>query len=303
MTDEKDVILADEESELLHMPWSGLSWARAYIDDNHVGSPVERADALLHPGDIVYVEKSGARSCQLAQIPRVEGAIVSLNPNDGSIIALSGGFDFYQSKFNRAIQATRQPGSSFKPFIYSAALDKGFTAASIINDAPVVFDDPGLESTWRPENYSGRFFGPTRLRVALIHSRNLVSIRLLRSIGINYTLDYLGRFGFDTAHLPHDLSLALGSGAITPLQLAGGYAVFANGGYRVEPYLAEQITLDSETVLKANPPIVCSDCEISPPQEATPTSDNEPALDDDRVKPFRPRRQRINRRRNGWPNA
>ena len=278
--DEKDAILANEDEELLHMPWSGLSWARAYVDNNRLGPEIERADSVLHPGDIVYVQKNADHSCSLAQIPQIEGAIVSLNPTDGSIMALSGGFDFYQSKFNRVTQATRQPGSSFKPFIYSAALDKGFTAASIINDAPVVFDDPGLESTWRPENYSGRFFGPTRLRIALIHSRNLVSIRLLRSIGIDYTLDYLARFGFDTADLPKDLSLALGSGAITPLQLAGGYAVFANGGYRVEPYIAEQIDLDDETILKANPAIVCSDCEQQPEQLQP---DREPAPSDTTV--------------------
>ncbi|MDH3949093.1 MAG: penicillin-binding transpeptidase domain-containing protein, partial [Gammaproteobacteria bacterium] len=180
---------------------------------------------------------------------------------DGAIEALVGGFDFYDSKFNRVTQANRQPGSSFKPFVYTAAIDKGFTAASIINDAPVVFDAPGLEDTWRPENYSGQFYGPTRLRQALIKSRNLVSIRLLRDIGIGYTMRYAQQFGFQRASLPRDLSLALGSGTLTPLELARGYAVFANGGYFVEPYLIDHVLgPDGQVVMTADPSQVCVAC-------------------------------------------
>jgi penicillin-binding protein 1A len=160
------------------------------------------------------------------------------------------------------LQARRQPGSNFKPFIYSAALEKGFTAASFINDAPIVFDAPGLESAWRPENYSGRYYGPTRLREALINSRNLVSIRLLRAIGIDYALDYVARFGFRADELPRNLSMALGSGEVSPWQLVAGYAVLANGGHRVEPYFIERIEdSDGQQLFAASPPTVCAVCE------------------------------------------
>ena len=278
------VVLADEQ--LVTIPWDGLSWARRYIGENAMGPKPERADEIINAGDIIYVRKEG-NDWALSQIPGIEGALVSLRPDDGSIMALTGGLDFYYSKFNRATQAARQPGSSFKPFIYSAALNKGFTAASIVNDAPVVFDDPGLESAWRPENYSGKFFGPTRLRVGLVHSRNLISIRLLRAIGIDYTLDYVSRFGIPTADLPRDLSLALGSGALTPLQMAGGYAVFANGGYRVTPHLIERIEDVNGTVIPQAPnPVVCPECDLpetDPDATApsnTPPTGNEPTTID-----------------------
>ena len=158
------------------------------------------------------------------------------------------------------IQAKRQPGSSFKPFIYSAALDSGYTPASVVNDAPVVFEDMALEDTWRPQNYSGKFFGPTRLRDALTKSRNMVSIRLLKDIGQRHALDHITKFGFDQEKLPFDLTLALGSGAVTPLELAKGYAVFANGGYQIEPYLIERIEdLNGEIIFQSNPAIVCEE--------------------------------------------
>jgi penicillin-binding protein 1A len=199
---------------------------------------------------------------QLSQLPNVEGALVSLSPNDGALLAIVGGFDFSKSNFNRVLQAERQPGSNFKPFTYSAALERGFTAASVINDAPVVFEDAGLESTWRPENYSGKVFGPTRLREALVNSRNLVSIRLLRAIGISYAINYATQFGFNPDRLPRDLSLALGSAAITPMELVTGYAVFANGGYKVDPYYIDRIESDAGDILfKANPARVCEECD------------------------------------------
>ena len=191
---------------------------------------------------------------RLAQVPKVEGALVSLRPDDGAILALVGGFDYRRSKFNRVTQARRQPGSSFKPVIYSAALDKGFTAASLINDAPVVFDDPALESTWRPENYSGQFYGPTRMREALYRSRNLVSIRILRAIGISYVAEYAERFGFSKDQLPRDLTLALGSATVSPLQMARAYAVLANGGYLVKPFFIRRIyDPDGNTSLPVQP--------------------------------------------------
>jgi len=255
------------------LPFDALAWARPYIHENRRGPAPESVADVLAPGDIVRVRKletepdeeagdGGATRWRLAQAPEVEGAIVSLAPRDGAIEGLAGGFDFYRSKFNRATQAERQPGSAFKPFIYSAALERGFTPATLINDAPVVFDDPGLEAEWRPENYSGEFFGPTRLREALVNSRNLVSIRLLRAIGIEAALEHMARFGFDPARLPPTLSLALGSGTVTPLELASAYTVFANGGYRVEPYFIRQVLgPDGERVLAAAPPTVCPACE------------------------------------------
>ncbi len=243
------------------IPWEKLAWARRYVDDNHLGPELERADQVLKEGDVIYVARA-ARGCSwLAKVPTVAGALVALEPDDGHIEALVGGFDFYASKFNRVTQAKRQPGSSFKPFIYTAALDKGYTAATIINDAPVVFEAPGLEDTWRPENYSGHFYGPTRLRQALIKSRNLVSIRLLRDIGIGYAVRYVRRFGFRNESLRRDLSLALGSGELTPMELARGYAVFANGGYRITPWLIDHV-LDSQgrVVMLTRPATVCAPC-------------------------------------------
>jgi len=259
------VLIDAEEGQVVHIPWGGLSWARTYIDDNKRGPTLKTAADVLKEGDLIYVQVDPEHGWRLSQPPQAEGALISVSAHDGHIIALNGGYDFHRSNFNRVTQATRQPGSNFKPFIYSAALEKGFTTASMINDAPVVFDDPGLESAWRPENYSGKFFGPTRLRQALIKSRNLVSIRLMRSIGIPYALEYVSRFGFDANNLPRDLSLALGSGAITPLQLAGGYATLANGGYRVTPHLVKQIIDENDTVVfEANPATVChQDCTMS----------------------------------------
>jgi penicillin-binding protein 1A len=249
------------EGNLVYLPWEQLEWARAYVDDNHLGPELERADQILKPGDLIYTVPARAGCSWLAKPPTVAGALVALDPHDGAMRALVGGFDFYDSKFNRVTQAQRQPGSSFKPFIYTAALDKGFTAATIINDAPVVFDAPGLEDTWRPENYSGRFYGPTRLRQALIKSRNLVSIRLLRDIGIGYAVRYVRRFGFRRSSLPRDLSLALGSGALTPLELARGYAIFANSGFRVDPYLIDHIVGPGDEVqMVARPRVVCVPC-------------------------------------------
>lgn len=254
-----------ENAGFVTLDWDALSWARPYINENRQGAAPKTADEIIKPGDLIYTIteiKEGEPSWRLAQIPAAEGALVALNPDDGAIISLVGGYDFYHSKFNRAVQAKRQPGSGFKAIIYSAALEAGFTTASLINDAPVVFDDPSLEGAWRPENYSGKFFGPTRLRYALTKSRNLVSIRLLRSIGVQKALSHAKQFGFNPDDLPHNLSLALGSGAVTPMQMATAYTVLANGGFRTEPYLITRIEDDRQVVLyKANPPRVCDPCE------------------------------------------
>jgi penicillin-binding protein 1A len=263
----------------VELPWEGIAWARTYRTENIIGPELKSAGEALKPGDVIRLRRVRQEDkvfWQLAQVPEVEGALVALSPADGAILALSGGFDFDRSKFNRAVQAERQPGSNFKPFVYSAALDSGLTPATIINDAPVVFDDPGLEAAWRPENYSGRVYGPTRLREALTKSRNLVSIRILRAVGVDKAINYVARLGFDTARLPRNLSLALGSGTVTPLELATGYAVFANGGFRVEPYFIDRVLNSSgEVVFEAAPARACSRCEAQ--EEAEPTGRMVPA--------------------------
>ena len=265
--DQSIVVYIKKTKSIIPIYWPGLKWAKPFINENRSGMPPSVATDIVKTGDIVLVQKMETKDSKddqwrLSQVPAVEGALVSLDPEDGAINALVGGFDYNLSKFNRVTQAKRQPGSNFKPFVYSGALEHGFTPATLVNDAPVVFDDPGLEDEWRPENYSGKFFGPTRLRQGLIKSRNLISIRLLRAIGIRTALKHVSRFGFNTQHLPKDLSLALGSGSITPIELATGYAVFANGGYRVQPYLIQRIEdRDGEVLMQASPATVCRQCE------------------------------------------
>jgi len=232
---------------LIDVPAAELEWAKL-----RPGS--------LKRGDIVRIFKNG-ETWRLTQVPLVQGALVALDPRDGAIRALIGGYDFFEGKFNRVLQARRQPGSGFKPFLYSAALAYGFTPASVVLDAPVVFDDPALEDTWRPENYSGKFYGPTRLREALVQSRNLVSIRLLQAIGIPFARNYVAQFGLPADRIPNDLTLALGSATFTPLEIARGYAVFANGGFLVEPHFILEVARSDGTVLfKAMPPVACAEC-------------------------------------------
>ena len=251
--------------------WEQMQWARPFINTDRRGPAPKKTIDVVKPGDLVRVKPVVVKEqpvWRLAQVPRAAGALIALDPQNGAIRALVGGYDFYHSKFNRVTQAKRQPGSGFKAFIYSAALENGFTPASLINDAPVVFEDPSLEGAWRPENYSGKFFGPTRLRYALTKSRNLVSIRLLRSMGVEAALQHITRFGFDPDELPQNLSLALGSANVTPLQMASAYAILANGGYRVEPYLIERIEQDgSGVVYQANPKIACGECAAGPDSE------------------------------------
>ncbi len=220
--------------------WPNLEWARPQLAGGYVGAKPQIASDILKVGDVIRVQKLN-KQWRLEQIPQVTGAIVALSPLNGAVLAVNGGFSYVIDKYNNVVQAQRQPGSSFKPFIYSAALAKGFTLASIINDAPVVVEDSGANSLWRPQNVTRKFYGPTRLRVGLIKSRNLVSIRLLQSIGIDYATDYMQRFGFNPDELPHSLSLALGSATVTPMELTTGYTVFANGGYKVSPFFINKI--------------------------------------------------------------
>lgn len=237
------------------IPWAGLSFARPALAHGYVGKLPKTAQQILTPGDVVYLQFNNKdQYWMLSQVPKVQGALVSLNPQTGAILAIRGGFSFALSHFNRAFQAFRQPGSAFKPFIYTAALAKDYTLATLINDAPVVLKDSGENSLWRPQNDNFKFYGPTRLRVGLTKSRNLVSIRILQAIGIPYALSFIKKFGLDTDKLPHTLSLALGSGVVTPLKIAAGYAVIANGGYQVKPYFIQRIEgQKGQIIYQANP--------------------------------------------------
>lgn len=245
----------------INLPWTGLSWARAPLADGSVGPPLQRAADMLSVGDVVYVAQERSGNWRMVQVPEAQGAFVSMDPQDGAISALVGGFDYFASNFNRAVQAKRQPGSAFKPFLYSAALDRGFTPASVINDAPLVIEDPSLETVWRPQNNSREFRGPMRLREALVRSRNLVSIRVMHALGPAYTTKYIERFGFPEASLPRNLTLALGTAQVSPLDMASAYAIFANGGYQVGSYYIDRIIgPDGNTVYESQPRIVCREC-------------------------------------------
>ena len=266
--DEKSVQVYTQDGAIAEIGWPGLSWARAYIDENTLGPALKKAADVLKTGDIIYLEAIDNPALQqeigawrLTGIPEVSGALVSMHPADGAVLALTGGFDFYQSGFNRVTQAERQPGSSIKPFIFSAALDKGFTPASTVSGAPIVMEGESPEDEWRPEDYSKKFFGPTRLRKALAQSLNLVAVRLLRAIGVAYAAEYLERFGFEPTKLPRNLSLALGTASATPMQMVNAFAVFANGGYRVTPYFIARIEDANLNVLElAKPALPCRDC-------------------------------------------
>ncbi len=248
--------------------WKNLRWARRYVHDNRRGGLPKTASAIVKRGDVIMARKMGTVKnkanekvavWRLSEMPQVEGALVSLNPNTGAIIALAGGFDFYQSKFNRVTQAYRQPGSNFKPFIYSAALEHGFTPASMINDAPVVFR--AGNKLWKPKNFSHRNYGPTNLRTALTYSRNLVSIRLLNNIGVSPAIEHVVKFGFERDRIPKNLTISLGTGDVTPLELARGYAAFANGGYLVKPYLVSKIeNMTGHLLFKTDAMEVCKSC-------------------------------------------
>ncbi len=255
-----------------------MKWARERITVDRFGPEIKIPMQVAVPGDLIRVTQHEGR-WQLTQIPNAQGALVSLDPQDGAIKALTGGFDFLLSKYNRAVQANRQPGSNFKPFIYAAALDKGYTPATIVNDAPIVRADATLEDVWRPRNSGDRYLGPIPMRQALYQSRNLSSIRILEDIGIDYARNYVERFGFNKSNLANDMTLVLGSTVMSPLEIARGYAVFANGGYLVEPYFIESIEdVNGNIIYDANPAIVCRNC----PETPTPywQEESEPVSED-----------------------
>ncbi len=257
--DAKHVVVHTKRGETVKLTGDALKFiARALSEKSSPQKPVR--------GSVIRLGLDEKGAWAVTQLPKVEAALVSVDPNDGAIRALAGGFDFTANKFNHATQAWRQPGSSFKPFIYSAALEKGFTPATIVNDAPVVFD-PGRNGgqIWEPKNYDGKYEGPMRLRTALAKSKNMVSIRVLQAIGPAYAQDYITRFGFDPKLHPAYLTLALGAGAATPLQMAGAYSIFANGGFRIKPYFISKITDDKGGVLfEATPELAGTEEEKAP---------------------------------------
>ncbi len=252
-TTDKSVRAYLRGGELLEITGNGLKFAARMLDDK---APPNRR---LRRGAIVRVQKIG-REWNLVQLPEVEAAFVAASPVDGAIRALVGGFDFARNKFNHVTQAWRQPGSSFKPFIYSAALEKGYTPASVLDDAPISIsaEETGSQA-WEPKNYDGKYDGPMTMRNALAKSKNMVSIRLLRSIGTHYAQDYVTRFGYEADKHPPYLTMALGAGAVTPWQHLAGYSIFANGGYRISPYVVRQILDDKGNVLAATRPEVAGD--------------------------------------------
>lgn len=254
-------VVAQDGSEHL-LPFEDIEWARERISVDKRGKKITQVEEVLAVGDVIAVQQRDDGTVRFVQEPTVEAAFIAIKPGSGEITALVGGYDYYRSKFNRATQARRQPGSTFKPFIYSAALDAGNTAATIYNDAPVVFHDNALEGEWRPTNYSGRFYGPTRLREALVKSMNLVSVRVLREVGIPYAVDYVQRFGFEEGDLPPDLSLSLGSASVSPIGMSSAFAVFANGGYKVPVHFIERVEDPRGNVLYSAPKVVfCDDCD------------------------------------------
>ncbi|TWE07635.1 penicillin-binding protein 1A [Pseudomonas sp. AG1028] len=254
----------DEEA----VSWDSMKWARPFLNTNSLGPRPQQPADVAQIGDLIRVQRQDDGSLRFAQLPSAQSALVSLDPQNGAIRALVGGFSFEQSNYNRAVQAKRQPGSSFKPFIYSAALDNGYTAASLVNDAPIVFVDDYMDQVWRPKNDNNTFLGPIRLREALYKSRNLVSIRLLQAMGIENTLSYIERFGFNRQDLPRNLSLALGTANLTPMEIATGWTAFANGGHKVQPYLIQRIdNRHGDPLFVANPPSVpnAAKVEVPPP--------------------------------------
>ncbi|MDG2090016.1 MAG: PBP1A family penicillin-binding protein [Gammaproteobacteria bacterium] len=278
---ERSILVLLKTGESITIEWDGIRWAKRFINNSTWTSSPRTAAEVVEIGDLIRVSRNDEERWILSQIPAANGALVSLNPNNGEILALTGGYDFYQSNFNRVTQARRQPGSNFKPFLYAAALDNGYTAASLINDAPLDRSD------YRPENFGGEFLGPISLKYALTNSKNLVSLRLYDALGDNIVLPYIERFGLNSTEFPRsDLTVAIGSHALTPLEVASAYTVFANGGYQVEPYLITRIdNFNDGTIFQAQPLLACEACEsgLDPENQQIPSLYPAPRVIDEDV--------------------
>lgn len=271
-------LLANQQ--VIEISFDSMKWAARQFSRLRLGPEPESPSDVVAVGDVIYAEPGAGNQWVFSQLPEAQAALVALHPKNGAILALIGGFDFNLSHFNRATQSSRQPGSNFKPFIYAAALENGYTAASVINDAPIVYRDANVEDAWRPQNDTRRFYGPTRLRVGLTKSRNLVSIRLLQALGVGKAIRVIERFGFERRNLPRTLSLALGTANASPLDIATGYAVFANGGYRVTPHIVQKVT-DSQNKVIYEATVVSAAPDLA--NKYDPDSEDEENVIDDMV--------------------
>ena len=246
---ENSLSVLDGNGQIKELPWAKLAWTKK-----------KNAAEIAKIGDVLRIEEKD-HEWELSQLPKVQAALVSLDPNNGAIRALVGGFSFFDSNFNRATQAARQPGSGFKPFVYAAALARGYTLASIFEDAPISIENPWSHEAWSPGNEEDKYWGKVRLRTALAQSLNTATVRLLQAVGLNFTLDYLKNFAFNTSKLPHNLTLGLGTGELSPLELARGYSIIANGGYQISPYIIERVEdRKGNIIYQANPKVVCATC-------------------------------------------
>ncbi len=272
--DEETAEVLRKSGDTVQLPWSGLRWRR-HIDADTVGQAPQEAADVVAPGEVVRIERRDD-SWRLAQLPDIQGALVALDADTGSVRAMVGGWDFHSNQFNHALQAKRQPGSGFKPFVYSAALENGVTPATIFWDSPLVFNDDNLETAYRPRNDSGDFRGPMPLRQAFYQSRNVVSMQVMMQVGHRSIIDHARRFGFDTSAMPRNTQLAIGGGTMTftPLEMASAYAVLANGGFRVEPHVIERVErLDGAVAWQPAHPRVCRDCPAAGAAEPAPSED------------------------------
>ncbi len=266
-----------KDGEIVKITWDGMSWAYAFIDRNNMWPPPETASDLVKIGDLIRVKLDAKGEWELGQVPEIQGALVSMSPQNGAILALVGGYDFRRSQVNR-VTTSRPPGSNFKPFLYGAALENGYSAASVINDAPIT------RGSYRPNNYENNFLGPITLRFALKESRNVPAVRLYDLIGPQTVLAFASKFGFQTQNFPtNDLTVALGSQDVQPLELVTGYSSIANGGYKVSPWFIDKVTSEGDGLLyKSDPNVVCETCLINP-NETSQISKSAPRIIDQRV--------------------
>ncbi|MDP5040959.1 MAG: PBP1A family penicillin-binding protein [Paraglaciecola sp.] len=265
----QDITVFDKNGQYRTIDWEGLDWARPFINDNKQGPDPKLASDIVQAGALILIrQREDDAHWQIAQYPQASSAIVALNPHNGAVQSVVGGYSFYQSQFNRATQAKRQVGSNIKPFIYSAALDHSYTLASIINDAPITQWEAGTGTAWRPENSPAEYDGPIRLRVALTKSKNVVSVRLVRALGLDTVRRHLTRFGFSLGDIPNDETVSLGSGSHTPLEIVTAMATIANGGFLIQPYFIQRIEDDyGKKLWEANPAYACDPCEIAAVKE------------------------------------
>lgn len=270
--EERAIAVRRQNDAIVSIEWDELRWARAFLGTDALGRLPREAADVAAVGDVVRIEPS-EDGWRLSQVPEIQGALVSLVPRTGAVRALVGGWNFHARQFNHALQGSRQPGSGFKPFVYSAALEQGVTPATVFWDAPLVFEDANLETTYRPRNDSGDYRGPMPLRQALYQSRNAVSIRVMQRVGATPIIDHASQFGFDAGTMPKNTQLAIGGGTMTlaPIDMAAGYAAFANGGLRIEPHIIARVErLDGQVVLEPRHPQVCDPCEASESDQPTP---------------------------------